>query len=269
MKSNLPLSDSQPSHSDAKVHANNWPYPFWIAHRGAGKLAPENTLAAFRLGASHGYTMFECDVKLSQDDQAFLLHDDTLDRTTSGQGIGGDLPLSQLMQLDAGSWHSRQYAGEPPATLEAISAFCQKNDFYINLEIKPSPNLDYKTGQLIGLMASRLWQKSSVPPFLSSFQIESLRGAQQSAPDLPRGLLLEHLNDDWLGMAQELACCAIICDHEFWTQEAIHLAQANGFKTLSYTPNDTTAVNRLIEWGIEGIITDRVDLFSPAKKIPN
>ena len=45
----------------------DWPYPFWIAHRGAGKLAPENTLAAFRLGAQHGYRMFECDAKLSAD----------------------------------------------------------------------------------------------------------------------------------------------------------------------------------------------------------
>ena len=49
------------------VTASNWPYPRWVAHRGAGKLAPENTLAAFRLGASHGYRMFECDVKLSAD----------------------------------------------------------------------------------------------------------------------------------------------------------------------------------------------------------
>ena len=58
-----------------------WPYPRWIAHRGAGKLAPENTLAAFRLGAAHGYRAFECDVKLSADGVPFLLHDATLDRT--------------------------------------------------------------------------------------------------------------------------------------------------------------------------------------------
>ena len=58
-----------------------WPYPRWIAHRGAGKLAPENTLAAFRSGASQGYRMFECDVKLSLDGVPFLLHDDTLVRT--------------------------------------------------------------------------------------------------------------------------------------------------------------------------------------------
>ena len=60
-----------------------WPYPRWIAHRGAGKLAPENTLAAFRQGAQHGYRMFECDVKLSVDGVPFLLHDATLGRTTN------------------------------------------------------------------------------------------------------------------------------------------------------------------------------------------
>ena len=60
---------------------NPWPYPLWIAHRGAGKLAPENTLAAFRHGASFGYRMFEFDVKLSGDSASVLLHDATLQRT--------------------------------------------------------------------------------------------------------------------------------------------------------------------------------------------
>ena len=93
-----------------------WPYPFWIAHRGAGKLAPENTLAAFRLGAQHGYRMFECDAKLSADGAVFLLHDATLERTTNGHGVAGELPWHTLSQLDAGGWHSRAYAGEPPCS---------------------------------------------------------------------------------------------------------------------------------------------------------
>ena len=72
-----------------------WPYPLWIAHRGAGKLAPENTLAAFRLGAAHGYRAFECDVKLSADGVPFLLHDATLQRTSSGHGVAGKLDWSR------------------------------------------------------------------------------------------------------------------------------------------------------------------------------
>jgi glycerophosphoryl diester phosphodiesterase len=68
-----------------------WHYPTHIAHRGAGKLVPENTLAAFKLGYAHGYRMFECDVKLSSDGVAYLLHDATLERTTNGVGNAGSM----------------------------------------------------------------------------------------------------------------------------------------------------------------------------------
>ncbi|PCH55639.1 MAG: glycerophosphodiester phosphodiesterase, partial [Burkholderiaceae bacterium] len=90
----------------------NWPYPRFIAHRGAGKLAPENTLAAFRHGASFGYRMFEFDVKLSADGKPILMHDATLDRTTTGKGRVDALTLGELAALDAGGWHSPAYAGE-------------------------------------------------------------------------------------------------------------------------------------------------------------
>ena len=117
----------------------DWVYPRWIAHRGAGKLAPENTLAAFRIGAEHGYRMFECDAKLSADGVVFLMHDAALDRTTNGTGIGGDLPWSALAQLDAGGWHSRRYAGEPLPTLQALARWCIANGHFFNIEIKPTP----------------------------------------------------------------------------------------------------------------------------------
>ena len=103
-----------------------WPYPLWVAHRGAGKLAPENTLAAFRLGAAHGYRMFECDVKLSADGVPFLLHDATLERTTAGDGVAGELPWAELARLDAGGWHSarlrRRAAAEPRADRALLPA---------------------------------------------------------------------------------------------------------------------------------------------------
>ncbi len=81
-----------------------WPYPLWIAHRGAGALAPENTLAAFRVGAAHGYRAFECDVKLSADGVAFLLHDATLQRTTPDRGECASRTWAELSRLDAGGW---------------------------------------------------------------------------------------------------------------------------------------------------------------------
>ena len=66
---------------------SNWPYPHIVAHRGGGKLAPENTLAAIDAGARYGHTMIEFDAKLSKDGEIFLLHDDNLERTSNGWGV--------------------------------------------------------------------------------------------------------------------------------------------------------------------------------------
>ena len=62
---------------------SNWPYPRIVAHRGGGKLAPENTLAAIDVGAKYGHKMIEFDAKLSKDGEIFLLHDDNLERTSN------------------------------------------------------------------------------------------------------------------------------------------------------------------------------------------
>src|SRR5690349_23827271 len=168
----------------------DWPYPFWIAHRGAGKLAPENTLAAFRVGASHGYRAFECDVKLSRDGVPFLLHDATLERTTNGHGAAADLDWEDLSRLDAGGWHGRVTAGEPPASLAAIARYCRANSHALNIEIKPSPGREAETGDAVARAAENLWRGASTPPLLSSFRTASLAAARAAVPDLPRALLL-------------------------------------------------------------------------------
>jgi glycerophosphoryl diester phosphodiesterase len=244
--------------------ATPWPYPRWVAHRGAGKLAPENTLAAFKLGAAHGYRMFECDAKLSADGVPFLMHDATLERTTSGRGIGGEQPWNALAQLDAGGWHSRGYAGEPLPTLENVARFCLANGHLLNIEIKPTPGAERQTGEVVAREAARLWQGAAVPPLLTSFQVDSLKGAQAVQPELPRGLLLDKLWDGWLDTAKQLDCVAIVCNHALWDAEVVAQVHGAGLRALSYTVNDEWAAQRLIALGTDGIITDRVDLFSPA-----
>ena len=254
-----------------EVSAENWPYPRWIAHRGAGRLAPENTLAAFRLGARHGYRMFECDVKLSADGVPFLLHDATLERTSNGprpisegaSSVAGDHPWTALSQLDAGSWHSRAFAGEPLPSLQNIAHYCLHNGFFLNIEIKPTPGLERLTGAVVAQHAARLWQGNDVPPLLTSFRPEALQAAQEAQPLLPRGLLLDSFWSGWLETARALQCVAIVCNHALWDKESVRLAYSAGFRTLSYTVNDEWAAQRLIELGTDAIITDRVDLFSP------
>ena len=242
-----------------------WPYPRWIAHRGAGKLAPENTLAAFRLGAAHGYRMFECDAKLSADGVPFLLHDATLERTTNGHGIAGQQPWQALSQLDAGAWHSRAHAGETLPTLEALARWCLANGHFLNIEIKPTPGQERETGEAVAALAHRLWQGQLVPPLLTSFKPEALRGAHTTAPRLPRGLLLDTLWDGWLDTARALECVAVVCHYALWTADTVSQVQAANMRCLSYTVNDESVAQHLQQTlGTDGIITDRVDLFSPA-----
>ncbi|HVZ42425.1 MAG TPA: glycerophosphodiester phosphodiesterase [Ramlibacter sp.] len=243
---------------------NPWPYSRWVAHRGAGKLAPENTLAALRLGAHYGYRMFECDVKLSSDGVPFLLHDATLQRTTNGHGTAGDKDWSELSRLDAGSWHSRTFAGEPLPAFEQVARFCTGNGFLLNVEIKPTPGHEAETGSLVAQHAARLWHGQAVAPLLSSFRPESLQAAMAAEPQLPRALLLDTLWDGWFGVARALGCVGIVCNHALWSEETVATVKGAGMRCLSYTVNDEWAASRLIALGTDGIITDRVDLFSPA-----
>ena len=241
----------------------DWPYPFWVAHRGAGKLAPENTLAAFKLGAGYGYRMFECDVKLSLDDVLFLLHDATLDRTTNALGDARAQSWQTLSKLDAGTWHSPAFAGEPLASFASVARYCLDNGYFLNIEIKPTPGLEAETGTAVATAAAQLWKDAVVPPLLTSFQVACLEAAKRAQPQLPRGLLLDQLTPDWLETALALGCAAVVCNHKLWNASTVAQAKKAGLKTLSYTVNDAASVKNLLALGTDGIITDRVDLFKP------
>ncbi|WP_422012380.1 glycerophosphodiester phosphodiesterase [Roseateles sp.] len=239
-----------------------WPYPLWLAHRGAGKIAPENTLAAFRAGAGFGYRAFECDVKLSRDGEAFLLHDDTLERTSSGQGSPAAQDWADLARLDAGAWHSPPYAAEPLPRFAQVAAFCQANGCMLNVEIKPCPGDEVRTGAAVAREAARLW-RGALPPLLSSFKPEALAAARDAEPTLPRALLLDQLWDGWWQAAEQLDVVAVITNYRLMDGALIKRLHGRGWRALVYTVNDEAVAKRLIADGIDGIITDAVDRLRP------
>lgn len=240
-----------------------WPYPLWLAHRGAGKLAPENTLAAFRLGHGFGYRAFECDVKLSRDGEAFLLHDDTLERTSSGRGSPAQQEWADLAGLDAGSWHSPPFAAEPLPRFAQIAAFCRANGCALNVEIKPCAGEEARTGAAVAREAARLWAGTTPPPLLSSFKPEALAAARDADPALPRALLLDTLWDGWPETAESLGVVAVITNWRLMDAALIERLHARGWRALVYTVNDAAMAERLIAERIDGIITDAVDRLGP------
>ena len=247
-------------------HADAW--PLWIAHRGAGHLAPENTLAAFRLGAAFGYRAFECDVKLSRDGMPLLLHDATLDRTTPEHGAAGDRDWAQLSRIDAGGWHSRAYAGEPIPSLQAIAAYVQRNGFALNVEIKPTPGQERETGLAVGTACLQLWADSASPLLFSSFRPDALQGARESAPAIPRALLVDSLWPGWFEMAQTLECVAVVSHQELMNAGLARQLHDAGLRVWCYTVNEVASAQRLLGLGVDGLITDAVDKFSPAHPLP-
>ena len=237
-----------------------WPYPRWIAHRGAGRLAPENTLAAFALGHAQGYRMFECDVRLSADGQPFLLHDDRLERTTDGTGEALALSWAALSRLDAGAWHSPRFAGERLPTLGEVLAFCARHDCALNVELKPAPGDARRTGATVASEIARGWV-GALPPLLTSFETAALEPAAEAAPALPRGLLLERFAAGWREAAQRLGCVAVVAEQRAWIPETVAAARSAGLGTLAYTVNDDAQASRLLALDLDGLITDRVDHF--------
>ena len=241
--------------------AKAWPYPPIVAHRGGGKLAPENTLAGIDTGARLGHKMIEFDVKLSLDDEIFLLHDDTLDRTSNGWGVAGQLPWEKLIQLDAGGWFGKNFTGERLPLLSQVAQRCASYGMMANIEIKPTTGLEADTGRVVALAAGELWRNQTAP-LLSSFSYVALEAAMQAAPELPRGLLLHEWHDDWLALTQRLDCVSVHFNYKVLDRERVAALKASGLRILVYTVNQPEKARELLSWGVDAICTDRIDLLT-------
>lgn len=239
-----------------------WPFPRLVAHRGGGILAPENTLAAIRLGQSLGFRAAEFDVKLTRDGIAILLHDATLDRTTSGTGPAGQCDWPEIAVLDAGGWHSEAFQGEPVPRLADVARLLQSRETAANVEIKPVPGRERETGRAVAAEAASLWEGAAVLPLLSSFSVEALLAARETAPQLPRGFIVSKPTDEDLQRLVHLDAASLHCDRHFATPELIDRVHAQGQRLLVWTVNDPPEAKRLLAWGADGIITDNLRQFA-------
>lgn len=239
-----------------------WPYPRIFAHRGGGTLAPENTLAAVRLGQSLGYRAHEFDVKLSKDNVAMLLHDATLERTTTGKGRAADFLWEALRALDAGGWHSAPFRGEPLASFEDTAKLLRSRNTMANVEIKPTPGLERETGARVAQLARELWRGADVAPLLSSFSFDALMAAKDAAPELPRGWLTkEFLDEDW-DRLEALGAVSLHTDHKTFAAGRIAGVQAKGYRVMLYTINDADLAQRYLDAGVDGMFTDNLREFA-------
>lgn len=231
-----------------------------IAHRLGAALGPENSLAACRAALRAGFRAFECDVKLSDDGEAFLLHDDALLRTHGSPLRASALNWRELRAQPAGALPSLR---ELRDTLRACG-----EPTWVNLEIKVDDDagvaLQASWGRIVAQRAAELWRDSDGPPLLSSFSIPALQGALQAAPQLPRAWLCERLPEHWRGVAQALRVRALHLGASGCDAQAPALLRAAGLDLRVYTVNDPMQLRHWLDLGVCGVFTDAPPHDAPA-----
>ncbi|MCF8176987.1 MAG: glycerophosphodiester phosphodiesterase [Sulfuritalea sp.] len=236
-------------------------YPRIIAHRCGGALAPENTLAGLRIAARLGCQGVEFDTMLSADGVPVLIHDETLERTTSGRGRVADSACSQIIQLDAGGWHHPAFTAEPVPTLDQVLRLCAELGLWANVEIKPSSGLETETGQVVARHAAA----AKCRLVFSSFSPEALQAAAAEAPTLPRALLVGAIPADWRERLAELGAIALHSSARKLTADMAKAVLADGYELACYTVNQRDEVGQLFAMGVSAVFTDRPDLWSAAE----
>jgi len=241
------------------VSSNRETIPLIIGHRGAMGHAPENTLASFRKAHELGATWVEFDVKLTADHEVIVLHDDTLDRTSNGSGCVSDITLAGIRGLDAGAWFSDEFAGEPvPSFTEAIRLLCDLS-LGANVEIKPVEGLEGETAEAVCRVIAGCWLHDKPLPLISSFKDECLAVVRDRLPGCDRSLLVLEVPDDWEGRVRALGCNALHVWHEPLTQDQVTAITGAGYPVRCYTVNEAADAQRLLDWGVESIITNYPD----------
>lgn len=249
--------------------ATCWRYPRIIAHRCGGALAPENSLAGMFIAARLGILAVEFDVMLSADGVPLLIHDETLERTTDGEGPVAEKTAARLLALDAGVRHHRAFAGERLPTFRDALETCLKLGLSANVEIKPAVGHEVQTGlavaQSVREFLADCADAQRLPLLFSSFSESALDAARidVSIAGAPaRALLFEKVPGDWPDRLRRLDCHSLHCAAATLQPEQLAEIRAAGLPLACYTVNRAEEAERLFAAGVTAIFSDRLDLFA-------
>ncbi len=236
---------------------NDLPRPILFAHRGACSYAPENTLAAFELALRQGADAIELDAKLCADGHVVVIHDQTVDRTTDGQGNVRDLSLSSLRQLDAGSHFDVAFKGEGIPTLDEVFK-AVGHITIINVELTNYASISDALPDKVAALVKR--HKLSRRVIFSSFNVIALRRIHRLLPEVPLGFLALPGSKGWIvrSWIGKLLVPYQTLNPEFndVTPRLIASQHQRGRGVLTYTVNKEEDLQRMFELGVDGVFTD-------------
>lgn len=233
-----------------------------IAHRGASHDAPENTLAAMKLGWEQNADGVELDLWLSRDGKLLVFHDQDTRRFEKPARNIKDLTLTEARKLDVGAWKDARFQGEPVPALEDILATVPPGKRIV-LELKDGPELVPEFVRVLRTSGLKPEQLCVI-----SFQEGTLRASRKSLPEVAHYFLKGYKKDPETGKEPELEPLITLCQdagfdglnlHSDWpvTPEFAARVKAAKLKLLIWTVDEADTARRLAAAGVDGITTNR------------
>lgn len=224
------------------------------AHRGACMSAPENTMAAFRLAAQQGADWIELDVQESRDGRIFVMHDTGFLRTTGVDKMAWELDWEAISRLDAGSFFSPEYAGEPVPLLEEVLAFAKEEGVRLNIELKPSGHEKNLAGGVMDLVEEMGFEDQCVITSQSYEVISRVRERSDRVKTVyVMGLAYGAINALNAADAFSIRSTSI-------SRSLVHDLHNRGHEVYAWTVDSRNNINRMINLGVDNIITNNVPL---------
>jgi glycerophosphoryl diester phosphodiesterase len=231
-----------------------------VAHRGASRVAPENTLAAFREAARQGAGWVEFDVSLLGDSTPVVHHDGTLERCTDATGPLSERSAADLDGIDAGSWFGPKFAGEPLATLAQALDEIDALGLSANLEMKPHGEPRGGLDRAVATtLRDRAWTQDRI--LVSSFDLDALSALRDQMPDQPIAVLYDSPPKNWPRVLESMRASSLHLWHECLTPQILAEAREHGFHVRVFTINEPARMEPFREAGLTGVITDHPPLF--------
>jgi len=225
-----------------------------IAHRGASKIAPENTMPAFKLAYQLGAEGIETDIHLTKDQIPILMHDERVERTTNGIGHVVDFTFQQLKELDAGSWFSSLFSRTSIVSLKEFLTWAQCKPLYLNIELKNN-KIDYKHLESIVfemIMNFRLQERTT----LSTFNPDSIKRMNMYNDQINIALLTSRRKRNLCTYAKQIGAHALHIKYRLLHQNLVRQCQEKKMPLRVFTINKTTHMMRCYQLRCDGIFTD-------------
>lgn len=236
-----------------------------IGHRGASGLAPENTLAAFRLAADLGAQAIETDLQLTRDGRLILLHDPKLQRTTNGRGLVSAKTFDELRRLDAGSWFPkrvlgkrrapRRFAREVIPSIEELLDLARERDIGLYLEIKAPCAPGTEEAVVSAIHGAGALARCNV----ICFDLGVLLAVRKFNPDIALGYLFDKRMPSAVARAVSAGAGTILPRANRVTAKLIAEARRHNLKVVTWTVNDAKQMKRLMALGVDGIMSNFPD----------